>query len=75
MVRGDFYWIDVILRDGSVHKGLTTNGEVILGNWDGHGGGSPDAEATFRTEEILRLRPHSWLPFREQFIHFFVPPK
>ena len=75
MVRGDFYWIDVILKNGTVHKGLTTNGAEILGNWDGRGGGSPVAEVPFRAEEILRLRAHSLLTFREQFIHFFARPK
>ena len=75
MVHGDFYWVDVILRDGTVHKGLTTNGEEILGNWDGQGGGSPVATVPFRAEDIRRLRPHSIFFFREQVLLFFAPPK
>ena len=31
MVRGDFYWIDVLLYDGSVYKGLTSIGDDIRG--------------------------------------------
>jgi len=66
MVHGDFYWVDVLLKDGIVHKGLTTNGEAIFGTWDGKGGGSPEAAMPFSTADIRRFRPHSWLPFREQ---------
>ena len=75
MVHSDFYWVDVILKDGTVHKGLTTNGEEILGTWDGQGGGSTGTAVPFRTEDIRRLRPHSWLSFREQFFSFLAPPK
>jgi hypothetical protein len=35
MVHGDFYWIDVLLKNGTVYKGLTTNGNEIHGVWDG----------------------------------------
>jgi hypothetical protein len=63
----------VLLKDGTVHKGLTSNGEEIKGIWDGQGGGSWDHPTPFQAEDIRRLRPHSWLPFREQIVSFFKP--
>ena len=74
MVRGDFYWIDVLLYDGSVYKGLTTNGDEIRGIWDGKGSGSWEQQpVAFKAEDIRRVRPHSMWPFREQFLSFFAP--
>jgi hypothetical protein len=74
-VRGDFYWIDVLLRDGRVLKGLTSDGNEILGTWDGMGGGSPDCAPSFTEGEIRRIRPHSWFPFREQLLPFMGKSK
>ena len=73
MVRGDFYWIDVLLHDGTVHKGLTTNGSEIRGIWDGIGSGSWEHPVPFQAADIRRVRPHSSLPFREQVVAFFSP--
>jgi len=73
LVHGDFYWIDVLLKDGKVHKGLTSNGEKILGAWVGMGSGSPDAPPGFSESEIRRIRPHSFWPFKEQWMRFFAP--
>ena len=73
MVRGDFYWIDVLLHDGTVHKGLTTNGSEIRGIWDGQGSGSWEHSIPFQAEDIRRIRPHSRWPFREQLLSFFAP--
>lgn len=75
MVRGDFYWIDVLLFDGTVHKGLTTNGSEIRGIWDGQGSGSWEHPIPFQAEDIRRIRPHSWWPFREQILSFSAPPR
>jgi len=74
MVHGDFYWIDVLLKNGTVHKGLTTNGDEIRGIWDGQGSGSWDHPVPFKADDIRRVRPHSRWPFREQFFSFFAPP-
>lgn len=74
MVRGDFYWIDVLLKDGTVHKGLTSNGDEIRGIWDGQGHGSWEHPVPFRVEDIRRIRAHSWWPFQEQLFSFFAPP-
>ena len=74
MVHGDFYWIDVLLKNGVVHKGLTTNGAEIRGIWDGMGSGSWEHPVPFRAEDIRRIRPHSWWPFLEQVFAFFAPP-
>ena len=68
MIAGDFYWIDVLLRDGTVHKGLTTNGHEIRGKWDGAGRGAWDTAVPFAVEDIRRIRPHSALPFWEQLL-------
>jgi len=62
-VHGDFYWIDVLLRDGTVHRGLTTNGHDIRGTWDGTGQGAWDTPVPFDAADIARVRPHSRLPF------------
>jgi hypothetical protein len=48
MVHGDFYWVDVLLNDGTVHKGPTTNGAEIRGIWDGKGSGSKTSAALGR---------------------------
>jgi hypothetical protein len=72
MVRGDFYWIDVLLNDGSVHKGLTTNGDEIRGIWNGKGCGSWEHPLPFKAEDIRRVGPHSMWPFCEQILSFFA---
>lgn len=66
MVRGDFYWIDVLLKDGTALKGLASNGKQILGAWDGQGAGDWSHAMPFNTTDIRIIRPHSWLPFWEQ---------
>jgi hypothetical protein len=73
ILRGDFYWIDALLHDGTVYKGLTTNGREICGIWDGKGVGSWEHPVPFKAEDIRRVRPHSSRPFREQFLSFFAP--
>jgi hypothetical protein len=62
----------VLLCDGTVYKGLTTNGSEIRGIFDGKGPGSWEHPVPFKEEDIRRVRPHSSLPFREQLLSVFV---
>lgn len=73
VVRGNFYWIDVLLKDGTVRKGLTSNGEEIKGIGCGQGGGSWNHPTPFQAEEIRRPWPHTWLPSREQIVSLLKP--
>ena len=65
----------LLLYDGTVHIGLITNGSEIRGIWDGQGSGSWEHHIPFQPEDIRRIRPHSWWPFREQILSFLAPPR
>ena len=74
LVHGDFYWIDVLLKDRRVFKGATTDGDRILGSFSSSDGGKWLADYQFTTEDIRRIRPHSPFPFWESIVYFFAPP-
>ena len=75
LVYGEFHWIDVLLKNRKAYKGLTSNGEQILGTFDRAKGGTLVAEFPFKPEEIQRVRPHRFYPFRDSILWFFAPEK
>jgi hypothetical protein len=75
LVDGDFYWIDVLLKDGTAHKGLTTNGREIFGTFNRADGGYLKTDFPFVAEDIFRVRPHRVLPFWQSVLGFFAPPR
>lgn len=60
-MKMDVHWVDVALKDGRKLKNLAVRGGAFITGRDSDPGG--EGTLDFVSEDIVKLRRRSWLPF------------